>query len=98
MTDTGQKRRSQVRAIIERHLKSQLDLTHMVSLDVREERDSDGDPVLHVIVVYEADKVKLDASKLSGFVRRLRPALFEAGEDRFPVMSYISREDYAAIA
>ena len=38
----------------------------MVSLDVREERDSDGDPVLHVIVVYEADKVKLDASKLSG--------------------------------
>ena len=35
MTDTGQKRRSQVRAIIERHLKIQLDLTHMVSLDVR---------------------------------------------------------------
>ena len=65
-------------------------------MNVEEESDPDGDPVLHVIVVYEMDDRELDPAGLSGRLRLLRPALSEHGEDRFPVMSFVAQEDYAA--
>ena len=70
----------------------------MVSVHVKEEYDADGDPVLHVIVVYEPDDEGLDPATLSGLVRHLRPALSERGEYRFPVMSFVAAEEYAATA
>ena len=98
MVDTDQKPTDQVRKAIRDTLESLLDQVHMVSVDVEEECDPDGDPVLHVIVVYESDDRELDASKLSGLLRHLRLALSERGEDRFPVMSFIAAEECAGAA
>ncbi len=98
MTDAGQRHLEEVTGIIEEFAKRELDRVQTVAVDVKEANDHDGDPILRVTVVYEGDYKRLDPSKLLGFVRHLRPALSERGEERFPVMSYISREDYAATA
>ena len=98
MAGARQRRDVQVPDIIKKQLRDQLGAVRIISVNVEEENDPDGDPVLHVIVVYETEDRELDPSRLSGLLRHLRPALSEHGEDRFPVMSFIDREDYAATA
>lgn len=98
MAGARQGRSVQVPDIIERQLRDQLEAVRIISVKVEEENDPDGDPVLHVIVVYETKDRELDPSRMSGLLRLLRPALSEHGEDRFPVMSFIAQEDYAATA
>ena len=96
MADHERKTLDQIRKIVSDTLEGRLEQVHMVSVEVEEEYDADGDPVLHVFVVYETEQKELDGSKLSGLVRHLRPALSEYGEDRFPVMSFIAAEEYTA--
>ena len=88
----------QVPEIVKALLERQLDRVRMVSVDVEEDYDADGDPVLHVTVVYESAASELDGATLSGLVRHLRPALSERGEYRFPVMSFVAAEERAATA
>ena len=84
--------------IVREVLRQQFDDLRLVSVEVEEGHDAGGDPVLDVIVVYEADERELDVSKVVGFVRHLRPALWKIGEDRFPVVSYVPADEYAESA
>lgn len=61
---------------------------------IREGIDHDDDAVLYVRVVFQADR-PLDVNARVGFVRHLRPHLGRLGEDRFPIMSFVSSEDHA---
>ncbi len=61
---------------------------------IREGIDHDNDAVLYVRVAFRSDK-PLDVSARVGFVRHLRPHLRRLGEDRFPIMSFVSSEDLA---
>ena len=54
--------------------------------------DHHDDRVLYVRVVFRSDK-PLDTRARLGFVRKLRPRLREQGEDRFPIMSFVSSDD-----
>lgn len=67
-----------------------------VEVVVAETLDHDGDPVLDVTAIYEANDTVLDGSKLSAIVRHLRPVLSDSGEERFPMMSFVTRSDYDA--
>lgn len=96
MADQERKAFDRVREIVSDTLEGRLEELHVISVEVEEAYDADGDPILHVSVVYETEQKELDGWKLSGFVRHLRPALSECGEDRFPVMSFIAAEEYAA--
>lgn len=60
---------------------------------IEDDVDADGDPVLHVSVIYRSEMGRLDRREMIGIVRRLRPALAEVGEERFPIMSFISDID-----
>ena len=62
------------------------------SVRIREGTDHDEDAVLYVRVVFRSDK-PLDVNARVGFVRHLRPHLRALGEDRFPIMSFVSSED-----
>lgn len=64
------------------------------SVRIREGMDHDDDAVLYVRVVFRSDK-PLDVNARVGFVRHLRPRLRGLGEDRLPVMSFVSSEDLA---
>ncbi len=98
MADAEEKAMDLVHRIVSDTLESRLDRVRMVAVEVEEEHDADGEPVLHVTVVYKSDESELDGATLSGLVRHLRPALSEYGEYRFPVMSFVAAEERAATA
>jgi len=61
---------------------------------VKSDCDSDGDRVLRVIVVLEANgKETLDAKKMVGLVRHLRSTLEAKNIDDFPMVSFVSKKE-----
>ena len=98
MVDTERSATDRAAEVIREVLKEQFGGLHLVSVEVEEGHDADGDPVLDVLVVYGTSSRKLDISKVVSFVRHLRPALSEIGEERFPMMSYVPADEYAESA
>ena len=86
---------AEVRKIVRKTLEDQFCGMEIVSVAVTEDRDSDGEAVLHVTVVHDTNREELDPFLLSGVLRHLRPALSEHGERRFPVVSFVEAEDRA---
>ena len=69
-------------------LESQLKSVELISVDVSEDFDHDGDAIIRIKVTFRANNQKLDASKVKGLIRHLRSALAEKNDDRFPVVSF----------
>jgi hypothetical protein len=75
------------------------DFTKVKILDVRirEDIDFDGSEILRVDVLFAGAPKDLDAKKVSGTVRSVRPRLMkEANERAFPLFSFISKGDVGA--
>ena len=69
----------------------------LVSLELEEDSDYEGDPILQVRITFEAEADRLDPKETSGFIRHLLPALLKQGETAFPIVSYISKNDPGVI-
>ena len=67
-------------------------------VDVREATDFDGDDILVVQIVLDAEPAEVDPSRLSGFTRHLRRVLERQGENRYPITRFFSASDYNAHA
>jgi len=67
----------------------------IASVSVQPGEDSDGDPVLNILVVFEAEAGRdtLDGKKMSGLARRLIAKLSEMNFDAFPLVSFVSTKD-----
>jgi len=65
------------------------------SVDIEDDRDADGEPILNIRVVFEAAGDRLDAREASSFVRYLRNRLAheDARDMPFPVLSFIAKSD-----
>jgi hypothetical protein len=74
-------------------VRSRLGDVNVVDVKVEEEITFEDDTILRVYVIYQNKENRLDAEKVSGFLRWLRPALRDHGERRFPVMSFISKNE-----
>ena len=98
MVDTERSATDRAAGVVREVLMEQFDGLHPVSVEAAEGYDPDGDPVLDIVVIYEPGGRKLDVSKVVAFVRHLRPALSEIGEERFPMMSYVPADEYAESA
>jgi hypothetical protein len=61
---------------------------------VREDTDFDGEDILRIDVIYEGTYKDLDAKKLAGFIRHLRPRMEQIHEPALPLLSFISRADF----
>jgi hypothetical protein len=59
--------------------------------------DEDG-TLLRIAIVFEGTPKDLDARKMSGAVRHVRPKLAEIGEDAFPLFSFVTRADARHLA
>jgi hypothetical protein len=68
----------------------------MFACDVRVREDTAfyGDDILRIDVVYDGTYKDLDAKKLAGFIRHLRPRLEQIHEPALPLLSFISRADF----
>ncbi len=69
------------------------DDVRVVSVAVTDDIDADDNPVLRIQVILEGDPSTIEASKISGLVRELRPYLMEIDEPAFPLLSLISKSD-----
>jgi hypothetical protein len=65
------------------------------SVTATEDVDEDGVAVLLLRVVLNVSS--LDAKKASGLVRHLRSRLAEVGDERFPILSFLSKSDAKAM-
>ena len=78
----------EVRSIVEGPLTRQLASVDILDVEVREDKDHDGDPILRIRVTIRDDGSELDFAKVKGLIRHLRSALAEGDESRFPVLSF----------
>jgi hypothetical protein len=84
-----------IEMVVKNVLAADFDKVKIFEVRVRDETDSDGDKVLRVEVIFEGARKDLDAGKLSGAVRHVRPKLSEIGEEAFPLFSFISKGDWS---
>lgn len=73
----------------------QRDFTNVEIVEVRVWRDidADDDDVLRIDVVFKGKSRDLDARKVSGAVRHVRPGLQALGEMAFPLISFVTQGD-----
>jgi hypothetical protein len=74
-------------------LTEEFDHLRILDVQIHEDRDVDGDDVLRINVIFEGAPKDLDAKKLSGIIRHLRPRLNAIQEFAIPLLSFISRAD-----
>jgi hypothetical protein len=86
---------SDIEALVKKVIEQRLsDDARILSVKVIENDDEDGDSELILRVVFESKSAALDANKVAGLLRHLRPKLHdEIQEDRFPILSFISRKE-----
>jgi len=84
--------------VVDELIRRQLDDSNIISVDIRRDVDSDGDPILLVKVVFESETGKLDSNKKTGLLRHLLPKLSASGINMFPVMSFVSQNDANGVA
>jgi hypothetical protein len=63
----------------------------IVDVKVLERDETDDEITLEIQVVFEGKPNDLDARKVAGAVRHVRPKLNELGETAFPIFSFISK-------
>jgi len=82
----------ELKALLQDVISDRLPGASITDVEVERDVDTDGDEVLEITVIFEASS-DLDAERVAGLVRHLRPRLREHGENGFPVMSFISQKE-----
>jgi hypothetical protein len=63
------------------------------SISIDPDKDSDGDAILRITIIFDSDIEKLESAKLTGLVRHVRPKLAAQKEDRFPIFRFVSKRE-----
>ena len=84
---------SEVQDAVRGPLQTQLASVELINVDISEDFDHDGDPILRIKVTFRANNQRLDPIKVKGLIRHLRTALASINEDRFPVVSFRTDTD-----
>ena len=83
---------------IKRVVEQELAPAKLVSVELSEDVDHDGDPILRVDIVFEIEGDRLEPSKVRGLARHLREPLEALHEERFPVLSFKTKAEHSAEA
>lgn len=88
----------EVRRVVDEVVRERFSGVDIVTVDVEEGEDHDGDSSLFVRIVFDADVDDLDAHRMVSITRHLWDRLNDVGEGRFPYTTFISKEDAEALA
>ena len=90
--------KSQIDKILEECIKDHLAPAEIVDVISEEAEDHDGDPILNITVVFQAEDDELDPEKVVGLALQLRKTLLDMQVERFPIPSYmtIKEAEFAA--
>ncbi len=83
--------------MIERIVRDRLSASVIDSVDVKSDVDSEGDPILRVTIVFDQTEQGLDQNRVVGLVRHIRSNLEGEGGDRFPLISFIAKNEAAKL-
>jgi hypothetical protein len=84
---------SLIKRIVTQTLRREFDRVRILDVEIHEDVDFDGEDVLRINVIFAGTPKDLNAKKLSGAVRHLRPKLDKIHESAFPLLSFISKAD-----
>lgn len=84
---------AQVRTVIGETLSRDFQNVRIIDVRVHADKDADGDEILRVEVIFDGTPKDLDARKVSGVIRHLRPRLSAIQESAFPLLSFISNRE-----
>jgi hypothetical protein len=77
----------------------ELDPARIARVDVARDVDHDGDPILRIKIVFEAENDRLNPAAVGGLIRHLRAALAPLDVTEFPLFNFATvKEDAAAAA
>lgn len=79
--------------IIERVVQDELKPAQILDVRVSEDVDHEGDPILRVEIVFEVEGNRLDPARVVGLGRHLREPLQKLQEDRFPLFTFMTRDE-----
>ena len=82
-----------IKHIVTEVLSREFRSVRIVDVRVHEDVDPEYDNILRIDVIFEGRPKDLDARKLSGAVRTLRPRLNAIHESAIPLLSFISKAD-----
>lgn len=85
--------KQELEGIVRHVLRQQLGGAKIDSFSITPSVDEDGVAVLVVKVVFDEERGPPDPRATSSLLRFLRPQLMEAGEDAFPVVSFIAKSE-----
>ena len=95
--DALEKRNNALKGIMQEEFGSE---ARIIELYSEEAEDRDGDPILRIWVVYEAEDNRLDPDKVAAVVGPLRNHIRQVsnGLDRFPILSFMIPEEVGLAA
>ncbi len=89
MDDELEKVAETIRSVVEKQL-APAEVTEIV---LEGDLDHDGDPILRVQIVFEAEDDRLDPAKVKGLTRHLREPLDNFANVGFPVLNFTSKHE-----
>ncbi len=66
----------------------------IVKIDVRHDKNRDGEDILRIVIVFDGTIKKADAKQVAGAARYIKPGLTKIDADLFPLLSFVSKLDY----
>ncbi|MDE2760138.1 MAG: hypothetical protein OXH90_07570 [Paracoccaceae bacterium] len=79
-------------------VQEQLEPATIVRLQSEKAEDHDGDPIMRIRVVYEAENNRLDPNKALGLSRILSEKLSKIFTERYPVFYFLTQEEDAIVS
>jgi hypothetical protein len=76
----------------------ELDPARIDRVDVARDLDHDGDPILRIKIVFEAENDRLNPTAVRGLIRHLRAALIPLDVTEFPMFNFATVKEDAAEA
>lgn len=79
--------------VIKKALAADFDKVNIVDVKFGDRTEDDGGWRVYVFVIFEGQATDLDARKVSGAVRHIRPKLAEIGETAFPLITFVPKRE-----
>ncbi len=86
-----------VRQTVEDIVRRCLSSDRISRVEVQDDWDHDGDPVLRITVVFKSAPSVRDARKMIGLIGDLRSQLKQLDEESFPLVNFISKSEAAKL-
>jgi hypothetical protein len=87
---------NRIAKIVKEVLAADFNRVKILDVRVKDDVDADGEAMLRIEVIFEGPRKDVEALKLTGTVRHVRPRLRAINENAFPLFSFISKGDLGA--